>query len=294
MVDPTQFYRDYARIQKHLTEVTENIEGTLEHARRSLPSLQWIQDQHLYLNRQFREWEDAIRHGRARTQERNQKIERFLKLTPTCPGGNCNGRLQKTETSGNERVKAVIGPQYDVKCDTCKRIIYLPPVLYFTRNAREYFRAARILRENQAQSDVASVTIFLLHQGAELYLKGLGACSLYDDLETNDDAEYIEGASLGYTRHNLSGLLQRVYPSLRDELQEYENRQPDGETLENLINAIPSQTAEIFRYGGLLRGQYGQVTFIDGDVLVEGKNISKALLGLCTRLENFTRLRVLP
>ena len=291
MINPTRFHRDFAQIEEHLTQTAKDMQGTLDHLRDAIPNLQWIQDQHSYLNRQFREWEDAIRHGRARTRRKNQRIDQFLKLTSTCPGETCNGRLQKTETNEDERVKTAIGPQYDVKCDTCKRIIYLPPVLYFTRNAHEYFRAARALRKSDATSDVASVTIFLLHQGAELYLKGLGTCSLYDD---GDDGEYIEGASLGYTPHNLPGLLQRMYPSLREELKEYEKEQSDGESVESLVNAIPSQTAEKFRTGLLLRGQYGQITITGADVLVRGKNISKALLDLCTRLEDFTRLRVLP
>ena len=117
---------------------------------------------------------------------------------------------------------------------------------------------------------------------------------LYDDREGNDDSEYIEGESLGYTPHNLSGLFQRIYPSLRDELQEYEEEQPEGASVERLINAIPSQTAEMVRYGFLLRGEYGQITIGGGGgAWVKGKNISKMLLYLCTRLEDFTRLRVL-
>ena len=293
MMDFTRLHHDFAQMQEHLTRTAEDMHITLKHLRQSIPDMQRIREEYSYVGRQIREWEDTIRQGIARTKQKNQRIDQFLKSTPTCPGDNCAGRLQKTERSEGERIKAVIGPQYDVKCGACNRIIYLPPVLYLTGNAHEYLRAARILRNNEAGSDVASVAIFLMHQAAELYLKGLGTCTLYDDREEDDDSEYIEGESLDYRPHNLPGLFQRIYPSLRDELEEYEKEQPQEDSVESLINAIPSQTAEMFRYGFLLRGQYGQITISGGDVLVEGKNISEMLLDLCARLQNFTRLRVL-
>ena len=99
----------------------------------------------------------------------------------------------------------MIGPQYDVKCEACNRIIYLPPVLWFTWQADDYLCAARVLSESGKRNNVAGVTVFLLHQAAELYLKGLGTCSLYDGLEEDDDSEDIDGGSLRYTRHNLPG-----------------------------------------------------------------------------------------
>ena len=188
----------------------------------------------------------------------------------------------------------MIGPQYDVKCEACNRIIYLPPVLWFSRNADNYLCAARVLSGSGKRNDVAGVTVFLLHQAAELYLKGLGTCSLYE-AEEDDDSEYIEGESLRYTPHSLPGLFQKVYPSLRNELEEYEEGQPKAGSVESLVNAVPSQTAEVFRYGFLLRGEYaGRITFKDGDVWVIDKNISKTLLDLCTRLEDFARLQVTP
>ena len=267
--------------------------NTLERVSQDTQSMHWMLQRYSYANGQIRKWEDAIRRGVARTQRKNDRIEHFLQLSPICPGENCGGHLKKTEINESDKVKSVIGPQYDVKCEACNRIIYLPPVLWFTRNADDYLCAARVLGGSGKRNDVAGVTVFLLHQAAELYLKGLGTCTLYDDLEENDDSEDIGGESLRYTPHNLPGLFQRVYPSLRAELEEYEQGQPKGDSVESLVNAVPSQTAEMFRYGFLLRGEYaGEVTFKDGDVWVIEKNISKTLLDLCTRLGDFSRLQV--
>ena len=80
---------------------------------------------------------------------------------------------------------------------------------------------------------------------------------------------------------------------MRNELEEYDHGEPKGRSVESLVNAVPSQTAEMFRYGFLLRGEYaGEIIFKDGDVWVSGKNISKTLLDLCIRLEDFARMQV--
>ena len=287
-MDPTALHRDITRMQEQVNQAAEHMRSKVEGVRQHLGSMRWIREQYLHVSKQIQQWEDAIRHGRERTKRKNERIGRFLESTPTCPGESCGGRLQKTENTENDKVKAVIGPQYDVECEACKRIIYLPPVLYFTWNADDYLSAARVLRKDKTNGNVAGVSTFLMHQAAELYLKSLGTCTLYADQDEDEDSEDIQGESLGYTRHNLPGLFQKLYPSIRNELKEYEKEEPKRESVESLVNAIPSQTAEMFRYGFLLRGEYGQITINGPDVWVKGKNISKMLLDLCARLEDFT------
>ena len=57
-----------------------------------------------------------------------------------------------------------------------------------------------------------------------------------------------------------------------------------------LIEAVPKKTSEYFRYGFLLNEAYGNVVIrTDGDVDVDGRNITHALFRLCTLLKAFVQ-----
>ena len=118
----------------------------------------------------------------------------------------------------------------------------------------------------------------MAHHAAELYLKALGACSAF----ANDSRdEYLYGEAFRYNRHGLKPLLGRVYPAVRARLHGFLDS--DGHSVEELVNAIPKNTSELFRYGVLLKEstRHEIRTTTGGDIVMNETNLSRVLDGLC-------------
>ena len=128
--------------------------------------------------------------------------------------------------------------------------------------------------------------IFLAHHTAEMHLKALGACSAF----THDGRdEYLYGNTFNYNGHSLGPLLNHVHPTVKPRLDRVLSS--SGQTIERLVRTIPQRTAELFRYGLLLKDTTRHEVRITagGDIELKGTNLSKALTELCDLLREFTR-----
>ena len=241
----------------------------------------------------FRQAEDFARQTadfRIRRTRRNRRLEEFQNQSgqnpARCPDHHCEGTLALTPMDEPERVSEVAGIGYDLKCTACKLIIYLPPMMSLKRQADQYYKAALILRAAEEQrQQLTDPTIFLAHHAAEMYLKSLGTCTLYPENELTqdgqqDDREWLAGPALERRNHDLTKLLSSVYQFIRGPLKEYgKSEENPGESVSELVKAIPPKTSEYYRYGVLKRG--------DAEVDFEDDRIAKALWRLCKLLKRF-------
>ncbi len=95
-----------------------------------------------------------------------------------------------------------LGKDGDPECVSCRTILYPPPSSYLKHLADSYVDARRDVRD---RSDWASpgTRIFLAHHAIELYLKSLGAHSVF----ANDGQdEYLYGSIFDVTDHDSARL----------------------------------------------------------------------------------------
>ena len=86
-------------------------------------------------------------------------------------------------------------------------------------------------------------------------------------------------------------MLDSLYPSVKDRVSDY-GRDDAGNELAvgELIEAIPQKTSEYFRYGFLLNETYGNaVIHTNGDVKVDGRNVTHMEFRLCALLKAFVQ-----
>ena len=107
-----------------------------------------------------------------------------------------------------------------------------------------------------------------------------------------DGDEYLYGDAFTYKQHTLKPLLDRVYPAVKAGL--YGFRDSRGCSVEDLVNAIPRNTSELFRYGVLLWDPTRREvrTTVAGDIMMEKTHLSATLDGLCDLLEIFTKAQL--
>ena len=257
------------------------------------PERNWAQMQHA-----VQQQENALRQlhmAKSRRERWNERVDIFLRHINECPDASCKGELVKTQTEEDERISKSMGPRYDLECGKCRMVVYLPPMLFIKAHGDEYYRAANVLRSSQ-KNNLASVSVFLAHQASESYLKSLGTCSLYpktaegEDTD-DDDEEFPVGPALERRNHDLQSLLDSLYPSVKDRVSDY-GRDDSGNELAvgELIEAIPKKTSEYFRYGFLLNETYGNaVIHTNGDVKVDGRNVTHMEFRLCALLKAFVQ-----
>lgn len=182
------------------------------------------------------------------------------------------------------QVRITLDSDSEPCCTNCGAILYPPPSAYLASLAGSYMDAKRDIASRPVWSSKLT-KVFLAHHAAELYLKALGACSVF----TKDgQEEYLYGKAFDYNQHRLEPLLTRACPSVKTRLDAY--RTSDGRSALDLVRAIPEKTSELFRYGVLLKDPVRREvrTTVDGDVVVETTNLSVLLDGLCDLLETFT------
>ena len=242
--------------------------------------------------------ENALRQlhmAKSRREHWNERVDVFLRHSNECPDASCKGELVKTQTEEDERISKTVGPRYDLECGKCRMVVYLPPMLFIKAQGDDYYRSANVLRSSPMKTS-ASACVFLAHQAAESYLKSLGTCSLYpkategEDTD-DDDEEFPAGPAFKRRNHDLHGLLDSLYPSVKDRISDY-GRDDTGTELavSELIEAIPKKTSEYFRYGFLLNEAYGNVVIrTNGDVEVDGRNVTHMEFRLCTLLKAFVQ-----
>ena len=186
------------------------------------------------------------------------------------------------------QVQVILNKDDEPSCTNCQTIFYPPPSAYLTHLAGSYLDAKRDVQHRSVWSSRLT-GIFLAHHAAELYLKALGACSAF----ANDGRdEYLYGDAFTYKQHTLKPLLDRVYPAVKAGL--YGFRDSHGCSVEDLVNAIPRNTSELFRYGVLLWDPTRREvrTTVAGDIMMEKTNLSATLDGLCDLLEIFTKAQL--
>ena len=185
----------------------------------------------------------------------------------------------------------VIDSDGDPMCADCTLILYPPPSLYLAHIASSYLAAVHDFSPKEVWSSRLTA-IFLAHHAAEMYLKALGACTAFS---CDAREEYLYGNTFEYNKHSLEDIFNRVHPTIKPRLDEV--RGDSGRSIQDLVRAIPRGTAELFRYGLLLRDtrRYKIRATIDGDIEFRGTNLNKALTELCDLLAEFTdsELRVL-
>ena len=215
--------------------------------------------------------------ARSRRERWNERVDVFLQHSSECPATACKGALVRTQTEEDERISEMVGPRYDLECGECRMVVYLPPMLFIKAHGDDYFRAAKTLRSSTKSTSASRVSVFLAHQAAESYLKSLGTCSLYPktvegDNADDDEEEYPAGPAFDRRNHDLQGLLDSLYPFVKQRLTDF-NGDDAGAAVGELIAAVPKKTSEYFRYGFLLNEAYGDVVIrVDGDVDVDGRN----------------------
>ena len=176
-----------------------------------------------------------------------------------------------------------VGQDGDPACEDCKLVLYPPPSRYLAHVAGSYMDAMRDIRPRGVWSSRLA-PIFLGHHAAEMYLKSLGAFPAF----TNDDRdEYLYGDTFNHTRHVLSPLLGCVHSPIRQRLDEIFGT--GGRSITDLVNAVPQNTSELFRYGLLLKDatRYEVRTTTDGYVKVGNVNLTGTVRELCGLLEEF-------
>ncbi len=197
-------------------------------------------------------------------------------------------RTQRCPTCSTQ---IALGRDGDPECVSCHIVLYPPPSSYLMHLADSYLDTRRDLRD---KSDWASpgTGIFLAHHAAELYLKALGAYSVF----ANDGRdEYLYGPAFDVTDHDLARSFRSTCPIVQPRLGRCRNDQ--GQSVEALVDAIPRKMSEVFRYGLLLRDATDREirTTTDGDVVTNGVNLTRILTALAGLLRLFatTELKLL-
>ena len=234
--------------------------------------------------------------AKSRRERWNERVGVFLRHSNECPAAGCRGALVRTQTDEDERISEMVGPRYDLECGECRMVVYLPPMLFIKGHGDDYFQAAKVIRSSTKSTSASCVSVFLAHQAAESYLKSLGTCSLYPktvegDHTDDDEEEFPAGPAFDRRNHDLQGLLDSLYPFVKERVTDYESDDAGTErAVGKLIAAVPKKTSEYFRYGFLLDEAYGNVVIrTDGDVDVDGRNITQVLFRLCTLLRAFVQ-----
>ena len=183
----------------------------------------------------------------------------------------------------------VLDKDDEPSCIDCQMVLYPPPSAYLTALAGSYLNATHDVRSRSGWSSRLT-KIFMAHHAAELYLKALGACSAFaNDSQDKYQDEYLYGDTFSYAQHDLSLLLDHVYPAVRARL--CGSLDGSGRSVKDLVNAIPKDTSGLFRYGVLRRNTRRREmrTTVGGDIVMEEKNLSTLLDGLCDLLDTFTK-----
>ena len=234
--------------------------------------------------------------AKSRRERWNERVDVFLRHSSECPATACTGVLARTKTEEDERISEMVGPRYDLECGECRVVVYLPPMLFMKAHGDDYFRAAKALRSSTKNASVSPVSVFLAHQAAESYLKSLGTCSLYPktiegDIADDDEEEFPAGPAFDRRNHDLQGLLDCLYPFVKHRLTDFNSDDAGAElAVGRLIAAVPRKTSEYFRYGFLVNEAYGDVVIrADGDVDVDGRNMTQVLFRLCALLKAFVQ-----
>ena len=172
----------------------------------------------------------------------------------------------------------------DPRCTACGLILYPPPSRYLAHLAGSYMDAMRDVRPRKVWSSRLTA-IFLAHHAAEMHLKALGACSAFTD---DSREEYLYGSTFNYNQHNLVPLLNYVHVTVKSRLDKVHGS--GGQSIDDLVRAMPRKTSELFRYGLLLKDstKHEVRTTVDGDIRMGETNLSETLRQLCELLEEFT------
>ena len=178
----------------------------------------------------------------------------------------------------------VIDDDGEPRCTDCALILYPPPSLYLTHIASSYLEAMRDVRPKRVWSS-GLTGVFLAHHAAEIYLKALGACTAFT---CDGREEFLYGDTFTYNRHGLGKIFDNVHPTIKSRLQKI--RSSSGRSILDLVGMVPRGTAELFRYGLLLKDatRYRIKTTVDGSIEFEGTNLSNALSELCELLAEFS------
>ena len=234
--------------------------------------------------------------AKSRRERWNERVDVFLRHNTECPATACKGALVRTKTKEDERVSEMVGPRYDLECRECRTVVYLPPMLFIKTHGDDYFQAAKTLHSSTKSHSASCVSVFLAHQAAESYLKSLGTCSLYpktvEGVDADDDEEeFPAGPAFDRRNHDLQGLLDSLYPFVKQRLTNFNGDDAGADlAVGELIATVPRKTSEYFRYGFLLNEAYGNVVIrADGDVDVDGRNMTRLLFRLCTLLNAFVQ-----
>ena len=179
----------------------------------------------------------------------------------------------------------VLGSDGDPRCANCKLILYPPPSLFLSTLADSYMEIYEKFTPSAVWSSPLT-TVFQVHHAAEMYLKALGACSTFADDKLNRE-QFLYGDAFTYNGHDLEPLLGLAHPTLRPRLDKA--RDSSGDSVEDLVKAMPSKASELFRYGLLLKDPTGRTAkqTVDGDIELQGTNVSLALQKLCRTLSVF-------